>query len=83
MLQTGTIFQATDKLNRKYIYKFNGIRLDDTTSCSYINLDNLTLGSTTDVEYAWLKERTITIIPLKQNNTEETYMRKKELRNTL
>lgn len=62
MLTTGTVFQAIDKLKRKYIYEFSGVNLDDTTSCRYINLHNLTLNQWIDVEYAWFKERNIIII---------------------
>ncbi|MBQ6856833.1 MAG: hypothetical protein IJO13_06990 [Lachnospiraceae bacterium] len=62
MLTTGTIFQATDKLKRKNVYEFNGVNLNDSTGCSYINLHNLTLDIWIGVEYSWFKAREITVI---------------------
>lgn len=62
MITTGTVFQATDKSEKKYVYEFNGINLDDNTGCHYIHLHNLTLDQYTDVEYAWFGEHKIKIL---------------------
>lgn len=62
VLKSGTVFEAVDGLNHRYCYVFSGIKLDDSTGCSYIRLYNRTLDTWTDVEYAWFTERKITIL---------------------
>ena len=62
MLQTGTIFSATDKMGCTYTYRFQGVILGDSTGCSYIQLENLTIGGMTAVEYSWFRERKIQIV---------------------
>lgn len=61
VLQSGTVFNATDSLGQTYLYKFEGIQMNDATGCSYIKLYNITNGKETNVEYAWFKEREITV----------------------
>lgn len=59
LLMTGMTFTAKDKLGRTYIYKFIGIETNENTGCAYIHLHNETLNVSTNVEYAWFRERTI------------------------
>lgn len=61
VLRSGMIFKASDSLGEKYLYKLEGIQMKDSTGCSYIKLYNITNGEETNVEYAWFKEREITV----------------------
>lgn len=62
LLTTNTIFMATDKLGRIYIYKFIGIKTYSQTGCDYIHMLNLTNNTYTDVEAQWFAERKIRLI---------------------
>ena len=64
MIQSGTIFTATDKLGRKYRYMCLGIDLNDVqhgTGCQYIVLKNLDTHNEVCVEAQWFRERTIVL----------------------
>lgn len=58
-LNTGTLFEATDRKGNTYKYEFLGIALEDTTGCNYIILKNWTNDTIISVEYTWFRERKI------------------------